>query len=36
MDICVLIYRIAVIRYIEHRGQLEEFLGRMQINKHGW
>jgi hypothetical protein len=35
MDICVLIYRTAVIRYIQYRGQLEEFLEWMQINKRG-
>jgi hypothetical protein len=35
MAICVLIYWIAVIRYIQHRRQLEEFLERMQTNKHG-
>jgi hypothetical protein len=35
MDICVLIYRIVIIRYIQHRGRLEEFLEQMQTNKHG-
>jgi hypothetical protein len=35
MGMCVLIYRIAIIRYIQHRRQLEEFLERMQTSKRG-
>jgi hypothetical protein len=35
MDICVLIYWIAIIRYTQYRGQLEEFLERMQTNRRG-
>jgi phenylpyruvate tautomerase PptA (4-oxalocrotonate tautomerase family) len=35
MAIYVLIYRIAVIRYIQHRRELEEFLERMQTSKRG-
>jgi hypothetical protein len=27
--------RIVIIRYIQHRGRLEEFLERMQTNKRG-
>jgi hypothetical protein len=28
-------YRIAIIQYTQYRGQLEEFLERMQTNKRG-
>jgi hypothetical protein len=35
MAICVLIYQIAIIWYVQHRRQLEEFLERMQTSKRG-
>jgi hypothetical protein len=35
MAMRVLIYRIAVFRYIQHRRQLEEFLERTRTSRHG-